>query len=58
MMGLEENFGWGTWNSIAESHEAPDMTDFGWQDTNHQHFYGEKQGTTSHVPLLALLAQQ
>lgn len=34
------------------------MTDFGWQDTNHQHFYGEKQGTTSHVPLLALLAQQ
>lgn len=45
-------------DSIADSHEAPDTTDFGWQDTNNQHFYGENQGTTSQVPLLALLDQQ
>lgn len=38
------------WNmdSIADSHEAPDMTDFGWQDTNNQHFYGEK--SRNHFP--------
>lgn len=48
------------WNmdSTVDSHKAPDMTDFSWQDTNNQHFYGENQGSTFHVLLLALLDQQ
>jgi hypothetical protein len=28
----------------ADSHKAPDMTDFSWLDINNQHCYGENQG--------------
>ena len=56
--GARRELWFGKMDSIADSHEAPDMTNFGWQDPNNQHFYGENQGTTSHVPLLALLDQQ
>lgn len=40
-------------DSTADSHKAPDTMDFSWQDTSDQHFYGEKQGSASHVLLLA-----
>ena len=44
------------WNgdSTADSHKAPDTTDFSWQDTSDQHFHGVKQGSASHALLLAL----
>lgn len=45
-------------DSTADSHKAPDTTDFSWQDTSDQHFYGEKRGSAFHVLLLALLDQQ
>lgn len=44
------------WNgdSTADSHKAPDTTDFSWQDTSDQHFHGAKQGSASHALPLAL----
>lgn len=44
--------------STADSHKAPDTMDFSWQGTKDQRFCGEKQGSASHVLLLALLEQQ
>lgn len=41
-------------DSTADSHKAPDTTDFSWQDTSDQHFHGAKQGSASHALLLAL----
>ena len=48
------------WNvdSTADSHKAPDTTDFSRQDTTDQHFCAEKQGSASHVLLLAPLAEE